>query len=179
VLVGLGSLVSLGYYLPVIMAMTMRAGTQRPRCTRQVLVSKAGKVIIAGAVAAHHLPRHLAPRFRFDLGRRTVESMDQTCCRGGGAAMNVPKTIFRQYDVRGLVDRELTPELATALGRAMASLGWTKLGSGASHRRPGATTGRRGSGSRRGSVARIALAGGTASTLARCLRPHSTSPSTP
>ena len=42
--------------------------------------------------------------------------------------MNVPRTIFRQYDVRGLVDEELTPEFACALGRAMASLGWTKLG---------------------------------------------------
>ena len=36
--------------------------------------------------------------------------------------MNVPKSIFRQYDVRGIVDTELTPELARALGRAYASL---------------------------------------------------------
>ncbi len=42
--------------------------------------------------------------------------------------MNVPKTIFRQYDVRGLVDRELTPPFAQALGRAYATLAWTKLG---------------------------------------------------
>ena len=42
--------------------------------------------------------------------------------------MNVPKTIFRQYDVRGLVDRELTPELAGALGRAYATIAWSKLG---------------------------------------------------
>ena len=28
--------------------------------------------------------------------------------------MNVPKNIFRQYDIRGLVDRELTPALAAA-----------------------------------------------------------------
>ena len=28
--------------------------------------------------------------------------------------MNVPKTIFRQYDVRGLVGDEVTPELAAS-----------------------------------------------------------------
>ena len=42
--------------------------------------------------------------------------------------MNVPQTIFRQYDVRGLVERELTPAFAEALGRAYATLAWTKLG---------------------------------------------------
>ena len=42
--------------------------------------------------------------------------------------MNVPKSIFRQYDVRGIVGTELTPELARALGRAYASVGWEKLG---------------------------------------------------
>ena len=42
--------------------------------------------------------------------------------------MNVPKSIFRQYDVRGLVGTELTPELARALGRAYASLAWEKVG---------------------------------------------------
>jgi phosphomannomutase/phosphoglucomutase len=42
--------------------------------------------------------------------------------------MNVPRSIFRQYDVRGIVGTELTPELARALGRAYASVGWEKLG---------------------------------------------------
>jgi phosphomannomutase/phosphoglucomutase len=42
--------------------------------------------------------------------------------------MNVPKSIFRQYDVRGLVDRELTPEFARALGRAFASVAADRLG---------------------------------------------------
>src|SRR5690242_8171239 len=42
--------------------------------------------------------------------------------------MNVPKSIFRQYDVRGLVDKELTPAFARALGRAYATAGWDKLG---------------------------------------------------
>jgi phosphomannomutase/phosphoglucomutase len=42
--------------------------------------------------------------------------------------MNVPKSIFREYDVRGIVDTELTPELARALGRAYASLAWERLG---------------------------------------------------
>lgn len=36
--------------------------------------------------------------------------------------MKTPRSIFRQYDVRGLVDRELTPELAEGLGRAFGSL---------------------------------------------------------
>jgi phosphomannomutase / phosphoglucomutase len=42
--------------------------------------------------------------------------------------MNVPRSIFRQYDVRGLVGTELTPELARALGRAFASAAWDRLG---------------------------------------------------
>jgi len=42
--------------------------------------------------------------------------------------MNVPKSIFRQYDVRGLVDRELTPEFARALGRAFGSVAADRLG---------------------------------------------------
>ncbi len=42
--------------------------------------------------------------------------------------MNVPKNIFRQYDVRGLVDRELTPDLASALGRAFATVAADRLG---------------------------------------------------
>jgi phosphomannomutase / phosphoglucomutase len=42
--------------------------------------------------------------------------------------MNVPKSIFRQYDVRGLVDRELTPEFARALGRAFASVATDRIG---------------------------------------------------
>ena len=42
--------------------------------------------------------------------------------------MNVPKSIFRQYDVRGLVGRELTADLARALGRAFATVGWDRLG---------------------------------------------------
>ncbi len=42
--------------------------------------------------------------------------------------MNVPASIFREYDVRGLVDRELTPALAEALGRAYATLAHERLG---------------------------------------------------
>ena len=42
--------------------------------------------------------------------------------------MNVPKSIFRQYDVRGIVGTELTPELARGLGRAFASAAWERLG---------------------------------------------------
>ncbi|HEX7785616.1 MAG TPA: phosphomannomutase/phosphoglucomutase, partial [Methylomirabilota bacterium] len=42
--------------------------------------------------------------------------------------MNVPKAVFRQYDVRGIVGRELTPELGRAIGRAFASAAWDRLG---------------------------------------------------
>jgi phosphomannomutase / phosphoglucomutase len=42
--------------------------------------------------------------------------------------MNVPKSTFRQYDVRGLVDTELTPDFARALGRAFASVAWERMG---------------------------------------------------
>ena len=42
--------------------------------------------------------------------------------------MNVPKNIFRQYDIRGLVDRELTPALAAAIGRACATRAWEQIG---------------------------------------------------
>src|SRR5918999_4168160 len=42
--------------------------------------------------------------------------------------MNVTKSIFRQYDVRGLVDSQLTPDFARALGRAFASVAWERLG---------------------------------------------------
>ncbi len=42
--------------------------------------------------------------------------------------MNVPKGVFRQYDVRGLVDGELTPAFARALGHAFASAAWDHCG---------------------------------------------------
>jgi phosphomannomutase/phosphoglucomutase len=42
--------------------------------------------------------------------------------------MNVPRSIFRQYDIRGLVGTELTPELACGIGRAFATVGWQRLG---------------------------------------------------
>ena len=42
--------------------------------------------------------------------------------------MQVPRTIFREYDVRGIVDQELTPDLAEALGRAFGTAAWERLG---------------------------------------------------
>ena len=42
--------------------------------------------------------------------------------------MKVPKSIFRQYDVRGLVGSELTPDLALGIGRAFATAAWERLG---------------------------------------------------
>jgi NADH-quinone oxidoreductase subunit N len=49
VIMGLGSLVSLGYYLPVVMAMTMKP-ERTPDAHRQVLFSRAAKAIVAVAV---------------------------------------------------------------------------------------------------------------------------------
>jgi phosphomannomutase/phosphoglucomutase len=42
--------------------------------------------------------------------------------------MQAPRTVFRQYDVRGLVGSELTPAFARALGRAFATAAWDRLG---------------------------------------------------
>jgi phosphomannomutase/phosphoglucomutase len=75
--------------------------------------------------------------------------------------MNVPKSIFRQYDVRGLVDSELTPEFARALGRAFGTVAHDQLG-----RAPVIAVGRdnrpSGKALSRGVLLGIADAGGTA-----------------
>lgn len=42
--------------------------------------------------------------------------------------MQAPRSIFRQYDVRGLVGSELTPDLGRELGRAYGSAAWQRLG---------------------------------------------------
>ena len=42
--------------------------------------------------------------------------------------MSVPDHIFRQYDIRGLVDTELTPEVSEAVGRAYGAMALERLG---------------------------------------------------
>ncbi len=42
--------------------------------------------------------------------------------------MNVPKSVFREYDVRGVIGSELSPAFAKALGRAYATTAWERLG---------------------------------------------------
>jgi phosphomannomutase/phosphoglucomutase len=42
--------------------------------------------------------------------------------------MDVPAVIFRQYDIRGVVGDELTPQVAHAVGRALTTVGRSKLG---------------------------------------------------
>ncbi len=42
--------------------------------------------------------------------------------------MNVPRSIFREYDVRGIVGTELTPELARGIGLAFATVAWDRVG---------------------------------------------------
>ncbi|MBA2291844.1 MAG: phosphomannomutase/phosphoglucomutase [Gemmatimonadales bacterium] len=42
--------------------------------------------------------------------------------------MNITRTIFREYDVRGLVGSQLTPEFATHLGQAIGTLAHAQIG---------------------------------------------------
>jgi phosphomannomutase/phosphoglucomutase len=42
--------------------------------------------------------------------------------------MELPATIFREYDIRGIVGDQLRPEVARAVGLAFAALGWERLG---------------------------------------------------
>src|SRR2546430_10875807 len=42
--------------------------------------------------------------------------------------MQLPAAIFREYDIRGIVGDQLTPEVARAIGQAIATLGWERLG---------------------------------------------------
>src|SRR6267143_364077 len=45
-----------------------------------------------------------------------------------GTSVKLPATIFRQYDIRGLVDKELTPAAARAVGQAYTTWAWERLG---------------------------------------------------
>ena len=42
--------------------------------------------------------------------------------------MHPPAAIFREYDIRGIVGDQLTPDVARAIGQAIATLGWQRLG---------------------------------------------------
>jgi phosphomannomutase / phosphoglucomutase len=78
--------------------------------------------------------------------------------------MPFPATIFRQYDIRGTVGDQLTPALARAIGQAVATLAWQRLG-----RAPRLAVGRdnRPSGAAliAGVAEGVAAAGGTAVTV--------------
>ncbi len=75
--------------------------------------------------------------------------------------MRLPATIFRQYDIRGTVGRELTPETAALVGQAFATLARERLG-----RAPRLAVGRdnrpSGPGLSGGVIAGIVAAGGAA-----------------
>ena len=75
--------------------------------------------------------------------------------------MRVPAEIFRQYDIRGLVDEQLTPDVAHAVGRALATFTRRRVGA-AAHLAVGRDN--RPSGDRLSRAVRdgIARAGGTA-----------------
>jgi NADH-quinone oxidoreductase subunit N len=76
VLVGLGSLMSLGYYLPVVMAMTMKP-ERSPEAHRQVLFSRAAKAVIAAAVIAN-LALGIWPGAIIGAARRSAAGMHTT-----------------------------------------------------------------------------------------------------
>ena len=42
--------------------------------------------------------------------------------------MPLPSVIFREYDIRGTVGDQLTPEVARAVGQAVATFAWERLG---------------------------------------------------
>jgi phosphomannomutase/phosphoglucomutase len=44
--------------------------------------------------------------------------------------VNLPATIFRQYDIRGIVGEQLTPDTARAVGQAYTTLAWQRLKTG-------------------------------------------------
>src|SRR5437660_12683189 len=41
--------------------------------------------------------------------------------------MPLPATIFREYDIRGIVGDQLTADGAQAIGQGVATLGWERL----------------------------------------------------
>ncbi len=45
-------------------------------------------------------------------------------------AVKLPAAIFRQYDIRGLVDEQLTPAAARAVGQAYTTFAWERLRTG-------------------------------------------------
>lgn len=81
VIMGLGSLVSLGYYLPVVMAMTMKP-ERTPDAHRQVLFSRAAKAIVAAAVIINLL-FGVWPRKVVDLARSAAGHMAEVAARPG------------------------------------------------------------------------------------------------
>ena len=42
--------------------------------------------------------------------------------------MQIPAAIFREYDIRGTVGDQLRPDVARAIGQAIATFGWERLG---------------------------------------------------
>ncbi|MFN2570614.1 MAG: phosphomannomutase/phosphoglucomutase [Gemmatimonadales bacterium] len=44
--------------------------------------------------------------------------------------MKLPATIFRQYDIRGIVGEQLTPAAAHAVGQAFTTMAWQRLSNG-------------------------------------------------
>lgn len=76
IIMGIGSLVSLGYYLPVVMAMTMKP-ERTPDAHRQVLFSRAAKAIVLAAVLANLLfgiwPRKVVELARSAAGHMSAQ----------------------------------------------------------------------------------------------------------
>src|SRR5512135_2040190 len=84
--------------------------------------------------------------------------------------MRVPSSILRQYDIRGTVGDQLTPDLAHAVGQALATLAAQRLG-----RAPRIAVGRdnrpSGPGLAEGVIGGIVAAGGTVVDVGACPTP--------
>ena len=131
------SVISAGYYLPVIMAMYMKSAPDEELHRAVRLCPSAARWSSPVSVAAcwssaSGRGERSTPRCKSagnaDPDRRPGRPGSKRQPASSRNRMNVPKSIFRQYDVRGLVDRELTPDFARALGRAFASVATDRLG---------------------------------------------------
>src|SRR2546430_6313577 len=91
--------------------------------------------------------------------------------------MQLPAAIFREYDIRGIVGDQLTPEVARAIGQAIATLGWDRLGR-APRLAVGGTTAPPARGSRTACSPVSRPWAATAWTGGSCRRRRSTSPPT-
>src|SRR5207247_11415836 len=129
----LTSVVSAGYYLPVIMAMYMKPSPVE-HAHVDVSLDRWGRTAVA-VVVVGLLLFGVWPNRLCELAKSAGDSVQPAATtavtppeREGKGPVNLPATIFRQYDIRGLVDEQHTPAAAHALGHAYRTLAWELRG---------------------------------------------------